>query len=168
MIHIYTGDGKGKTTVAVGLAVRMAGHGRNKILFVQFLKGSYTGELKMLEAAHNITVMRCDKNYGFFDKMSEGEKRDITASHNKNLDFVLSHMNDYDMIVLDELFVALGYGLADLETVKRIVRTYSGELVMTGRNPDEWFLKKADYISEIKNVRHPYDKGVAAREGIEY
>ena len=72
------------------------------------------------------------------------------------------------MIVLDELFAAVGYGLIDLETVKRLVRTYGGELVLTGRNPDEWFLKKADYISEINCVRHPYDKGVAARKGVEY
>ncbi|MBQ9598329.1 MAG: cob(I)yrinic acid a,c-diamide adenosyltransferase, partial [Clostridia bacterium] len=85
-----------------------------------------------------------------------------------NINYALEHMNEYEMIVLDELFVAVGYGLVDIEAVKRIVRTYGGELVMTGRNPDEWFLKKADYISEIKNIRHPYDKGVAARRGIEY
>ena len=168
MIHVYTGDGKGKTTVAVGLAVRMAGYDKNKVLFMQFLTGRYTGEMKMLEASHNIRVMRCDKNYGFYGKMSDSDKAAITASHNNNINYALEHMNEYEMIVLDELFVAVGYGLVDIEAVKRIVRTYGGELVMTGRNPDEWFLKKADYISEIKNIRHPYDKGVAARRGIEY
>lgn len=168
MIHIYTGEGKGKTTAAIGLAVRMAGYDKNKILFIQFLKGGYTGEMKMLEASHNITVMRCDKNYGFYGKMTEGDKESITASHNKNITYALEHMNEFEMIVLDELFAAVGYGLIDLETVKRLVRTYGGELVMTGRNPDEWFLKKADYISEINCVRHPYDKGVAARKGVEY
>lgn len=167
MIHIYCGDGKGKTTASVGLAVRMAGY-KKKVLFMQFLKGSYTGELEILEKNENITVMRCDRNYGFLPNMTEADKQDIVNCHNENLRFVLDNMARYDMIVLDEIIASYNYGLADCETVKKIVSEYKGELVLTGRDPDRWLCEKADYISEIKKVKHPYDSGILAREGIEY
>ena len=77
-------------------------------------------------------------------------------------------MNEFDMIVLDEIFASYNYDLVDKASVRNIVENYGGELVMTGRNPDEWFCEKADYISEIKKIKHPYDKGIVAREGIEY
>ena len=167
MIHIYCGDGKGKTTASIGLAARMAGYGK-RVLFMQFMKGSYTGELEILGGIQNITVMRCDKNYGFFRSMKDSDKENITACHNANLRYALDNMRDFDMIVLDEIFAALSCSLCDSETVKRIVTEYKGELVLTGRNPDAWFLGSADYVSQIKKIKHPYDKGVSAREGIEY
>lgn len=167
MIHIYCGDGKGKTTASIGLAVRMAGY-KKKVLFMQFLKGSYTGELEILENSEHITVMRCDRNYGFFESMSDKDKQNITVNHNANLAYALDNMADYDMIVLDEIFASCNYGVLDLEMLKKIVSEYTGELVMTGRNPDEWFMEKADYVSEIKKIKHPYDSGICAREGIEY
>lgn len=167
MIHIYTGDGKGKTTAAIGLTIRMAGYNK-RVLFVQFLKGSPTGELRLMKKSQHITVIRCDKNYGFSAGMTEADKAGITKCHNENLSYVISRMNEFDMIVLDEIFAALSLGLADLESVKRIARTFGGELVLTGRAPDEWFLKKADYVTEMKKQKHPYDKGITAREGIEY
>ena len=77
-------------------------------------------------------------------------------------------MNEFDMIVLDEIFASYNYDLVDKASVRNIVENYGGELVMTGRNPDEWFCERADYISEIKKIKHPYDKGIVAREGIEY
>ena len=167
MIHIYCGDGKGKTTATIGLSVRMAGYGK-KVLFMQFLKGSYTGELEILQKSENITVMRCDKNYGFFRSMTDSDKENIIRCHNENLEFVLKNMDSFDMIVLDEIFAAYNYDLADREGVKEIVEKYKGELVMTGREPQEWFVEKADYVSEIKKIKHPYDKGITAREGIEF
>lgn len=167
MIHIYCGDGKGKTTASIGLSARMAGYGK-KVLFMQFLKGSYTGELEMLEDSKNITVMRCDKNYGFFRSMSEEDKESIISCHNDNLKFVFNNMHSFDMIVLDEIFAACSYGLADEAMVKRITEEYGGELVMTGRDPDAWFVEKADYVSEIRKVKHPYDLGIKAREGVEF
>lgn len=167
MIHIYCGDGKGKTTASIGLAVRMAGYGK-KVLFMQFLKGSYTGELEILQKCENITVMRCDKNYGFFRSMTDSDKENIIECHNENLEYVLKNMDSFDMIVLDEIFAAYNYDLADREKVKKIVEKYKGELVMTGREPQEWFVERADYVSEIKKIKHPYDKGITAREGIEF
>ena len=167
MIHIYCGDGKGKTTTSIGLAVRMAGYGK-KVLFMQFLKGSYTGELEILQKSENITVMRCDKNYGFFRGMTDSDKENIIKCHNENLEYVLKNTDSFDMIVLDEIFTAYNYDLADREKVKKIVEKYKGELVMTGREPQEWFVERADYVSEIKKIKHPYDKGITAREGIEF
>lgn len=167
MIHIYCGDGKGKTTAAIGLAVRMAGYNK-KVLFMQFLKGSYTGELEILQKCENITVMRCDKNYGFFRSMTDSDKENIIKCHNENLEYVLKNIDSFDMIVLDEIFAAYNYDLADREKVKGIVEKYKGELVMTGRDPQEWFVGRADYVSEIKKIKHPYDRGITAREGIEF
>lgn len=167
MIHIYCGDGKGKTTAAIGLAVRMAGYNK-KVLFMQFLKGSYTGELEILQKCENITVMRCDKNYGFFRSMTDSDKENIIKCHNENLEYVLKNTDSFDMIVLDEIFAAYNYDLADREKVNEIVEKYKGELVMTGRDPQEWFVERADYVSEIKKIKHPYDRGITAREGIEF
>lgn len=167
MIHIYCGDGKGKTTASIGLAVRMAGYGR-KVLFEQFLKGSYTGELEILGAADCITVMRCDRDYGFFPSMTAKDRESIMKVHNANLCFALENKERFDMIVLDEIFDALSLGLADAETVMRLASEYRGELVMTGREPDERFLDIADYVSEIKKVKHPYDNGTLARKGVEF
>ncbi len=167
MIQIYCGDGKGKTTASVGLAVRMAGYNK-KVLFIQFLKGSYTGELEILEKSDSIKVFRCDKNYGFTFNMSDEDKKSITSCHNKNLDFAVSYMKDFDMIVLDEIFAAVNCSLVNVETVKLLCENYTGELVMTGREPDIWFTERADYISEIRKVKHPYDRGEDAREGIEF
>ncbi len=166
MIHIYTGGGKGKTTAAAGMAARMAGHGR-KVLFAQFLKGSPTGETVSLERL-NVTVLRCDRDYGFFNSMTDADKRDITKCHNKILCFVSEHMSEYDMIVLDEIFAALALGLADGKAVQKISDTYGGELVMTGRDAPKEYIEKADYVSEIMKIKHPYDNGTAAREGVEF
>ena len=166
MIHIYTGDGKGKTTAAAGMAARMAGHG-GKVLFAQFLKGSPTGETVSLERL-NVTVLRCDRDYGFFNSMTDADKSAITKCHNDNLRYISEHMSEYDMIVLDEIFAALALGLADSKAVQKIADTYSGELVMTGRDAPKEYIEKADYVSEIMKIKHPYDKGTAAREGVEF
>lgn len=173
MIHIYCGDGKGKTTAAMGLAMRMAGSG-GRVHIVQFLKGSPSGEINFLRDTKNsgdtkITVSRCDKNYGFYKSMSNSEKSEITACHNKNIDEALSLLSELDMLVLDEIFAAVNYGLADMDKIKKLIEGCSHtELVMTGRNPGKYFLDKADYISEIKKIRHPFDKGISARKGIEF
>lgn len=167
MIHIYCGDGKGKTSAATGLALRMAGYGK-KILFIQFLKGSYTGELEIFKEIKNIKIMRCDREYGFTEEMTDKDKSEIIKCHNQNLMYALENMNAFDMIVLDEICAACNYRLAEKDTVITLMERYSGELVLTGRGPDKLFAEKADYISEIKKIKHPFDKGIIGREGIEY
>lgn len=168
MVHLYTGDGKGKTTAAIGLAVRFAGTGKG-VVFAQFMKGSYTSEINIIKNIENMEIMRLERDYGFYFQMSPEEKRAVRECHNKNLTAVLEGIKrgKFEMAVLDEICGALECGLADTEIIKEILKT-DAEIVLTGRNPDKIFTDAADYISEIKCIRHPYERGVSAREGIEY
>lgn len=166
MIHLYCGDGKGKTTAAAGLSIRMAGNGK-KVLFIQFLKGSPTGEVVSLEKL-GVKVIRCDREYGFWNSLDDSEKSCLLECHNKNLEYAKEHMRDFDMIVLDEICAAYNLCAVNRDKVREFIENCTAELVITGRDPDESFTKHADYISEIKKIRHPFDKGVQARKGIEY
>ena len=167
MLQIYCGDGKGKTTASLGLAVRMAGAGM-KVVFVQFMKGGETAELEILKLIPDIDVMRCDKNYGFYSTLSENEKAELTACHNGLLDKAFS--GDYDAIILDEINCAYRYDLIDRKKATDFILGSKDriEVILTGRDPDTVFIDAADLISEIKCIRHPYQKGIQARKGIEY
>ena len=171
LIHIYCGDGKGKTTAAVGLAVRAAGSGM-KVHFVQFLKGSPTSEIAVLEKIENITIRRCDRDYGFTFAMSDDDKAEITACHNRTLAEALELMQSggADMVVLDEFNAAYSCGLLDKGLADRLVleKPVDTELVLTGRDPQPEFVEAADYVSEILAVKHPYSRGIEARKGVEY
>lgn len=171
LIHIYCGDGKGKTTAAVGLAVRAAGSGM-KVHFVQFLKGSPTSEIAVLEKIENITIRRCDRDYGFTFAMSDDDKAAITACHNRMLAEALELMQSggADMVVLDEFNAAYSCGLLDKELADSIVleKPADTELILTGRDPQPKFVEAADYVSEILAVKHPYSHGIEARKGVEY
>jgi cob(I)alamin adenosyltransferase len=167
MIHLYTGEGKGKTTAAMGLAIRAAGRGK-KVVIVQFLKGADTGELHSLGLIPNITVIRNSEAKGFFHTATPEIRLKITEENNENLKAALAL--PYDLIVLDEVCAAYELEAVDRKTVDDLLRGFSSEkeLVLTGRNPPRHFCDTADYISEIRKVKHPFDKGVQAREGIEY
>lgn len=167
MLHIYCGDGKGKTTASLGLAIRGAGAGM-KVGVAQFMKGGDTCELQILEHIEGITVIRCDREYGFSFCMTDEEKRDITSCHNRLLEEIFS--GGYDMIILDEFNCAYELGFMDREKAEELIINgkNNAEIVLTGRNPADVFTEKADYISEICCRRHPYEKGVDARRGIEY
>lgn len=171
MLQIYYGNGKGKTTAALGLAIRAAGN-HMQVHFVQFLKGSPTSELNILNQIPQITVLRCDKDYGFTFRMNDEDKAKITARHNQMLSEAMDrvYQGRTDLLVLDEFFAAYNCNLFDRELANRLVfgihdRT---ELILTGRDPEQKFLDLADYVSEIKSVKHPYEKGISARAGIEY
>ena len=169
MLQIYCGDGKGKTTAAVGLAVRGAGADM-EVLFVQFMKGSYTSELTALEKIPRIEIRRCDRDHGFFKNMTDADKADITRCHNELLEYAFVNVGRKPgMIVLDEFCAAYNYGLIDKERAERLILESKDEIeiILTGRDPAEIFQNAADYISEIKCVRHPYSKGIAARKGVE-
>ena len=169
MLQIYCGDGKGKTTAAMGLAIRCAGCGM-KVHIVQFMKGTKTGELESLKVIKGITVSRCDKNYGFVKNMDGDVKDAITDCHNKLLSEAEKKIPEIDMLIFDEFNSAYEYNLLDREVAKKIIyENYkSKEIILTGRNPKCEFTEIADYISEIKAVKHPYNEGVTARKGIEY
>ena len=166
--HIYCGDGKGKTTAAMGLAVRAAGNGL-RVLILQFLKNGKTGELASLEQLENITVLRGKGGMKFTFKMNEEDKAETLRVHTENLQTVIEQAEGYDLVVLDEAIGACGCGLLDIQQLLRFLdsKPEKLEVVLTGRNPAQALLDRADYISEIKKIRHPYDKGIPARKGIE-
>ncbi len=167
LLHIYCGDGKGKTTASIGLAVRMAGAGM-KTAFVQFMKGGETAELETLKLIPSITVMRCDREYGFYRTLSENDKKELAACHDKLLETVFS--GGFDAVILDEFNFAYKYSLLDRDRAESLIfgKLPDCEIIITGRDPDKRFLDAADYISRIECVRHPYQKGINARKGIEY
>lgn len=175
MIHLYTGDGKGKTIAATGLCIRALGRGF-KVCFSQFMKGNDTGEMHVLEKLSDITILRSEKNFGFYSEMSEADKAELTKIHNRILDRLLerAESNACQMIVLDEVTYPVKWELLDREKLKRLLylgqKGMDGEIefVLTGRNADEFLKDAADYITEMKCVRHPYEKGVKARVGIEF
>ena len=164
MIHIITGDGKGKTSSAVGMTIRMSGYNK-KILFAQFLKGSDRGEINILNSLSNITIKRLSKNYGFLNTMSTYEKEQIKKEHNQMLNHAIS--NSFDMIVLDEAIPAMNFNVLDKELLFNVLKK-DCEIVLTGRDPDKKLIECADYISEIKKIRHPFDSGISARKGVEF
>lgn len=170
LTHIICGYGKGKTTGAAGCALRAAGSGM-KVLFVSLMKDGTSSENALLEKC-GITVSHCDKNYGFTFDMTDKDKADITACHNRMLKAALekAQSGSADMLVIDEFFCAYEYGLLDKALADSIVfeKPQGVELVLTGHEPDERFIEAADYVSRITNEKHPYEKGVAARKGIEY
>ena len=167
-IHIYTGDGKGKTTAAMGLAVRAAGWGK-RVLVIQFLKGGPTGELAALEALE-IPVRRNRREYGFFSTLSEAERKALIAEQNQMLNSVSDALGQYDLIVLDELICAYNLGAVDRDLADALVAggPYETELVLTGRDAPQSWIEKADYVTEMGCVKHPYDRGAEARQGIEF
>ena len=153
MLQIYCGDGKGKTTAAMGLALRCAGCGK-KVHIVQFMKGTPTGELESLKQIEGITVSRCDKNYGFVKNMDVDIKDAITSCHNKLLSEAEKIIGEVDMLIFDEFNSAYSYDLLDRENAKKIIfdNYKDTEIILTGRDPDRTFTDIADYISEIKAV----------------
>lgn len=167
LLHIYCGDGKGKTTAALGLALRASGAGM-KVCFLQLMKGGKTSELESLKHLPNIKVIRCDRHYPFFKNMTEADKADITVCHNELLEETFS--GDSDMVIVDEFNSAYRYELMDRELAQKLIfdGLKSAEVILTGREPNKIFTDAADYISEIQCIKHPYEKGITARKGIEF
>lgn len=171
MIHIYCGDGKGKTSAAVGLAVRAAGTGM-KVLFARFLKNENSGELKVLDAVPEIEVIHLERSYGFFSTLSEKEKAKVREMYLGLWDKIRDKVSSggYDMLVIDEFMAAYNYGLIPHEGAVCFLeeKPEEMEIVLTGRDPGEELVRLADYVSEIRKVKHPFDRGITARRGIEY
>ena len=222
MIQIYDGNGKGKTTAAIGLAVRAAGH-QIPVLFIQFLKDAHSGEISVLQHIPGVYVLHAEHFFGFSFRMTE-EEREISREEYRGLLtsaalFLSEHtekipegsknsaelcllknqaankdphdmkhqgdgknLNDRNMndsnsaypdclIVLDEVLHAVNAGLLEeselLHFLDEAKCSLGAEIVLTGTDPGEEISKRADYISEIRKVRHPFDRGILARKGIE-
>lgn len=171
LIHIYTGDGKGKTTAALGLAIRAAG--RNKrVLFVQFFKGGDSGELLILKNIPNIDLLRLTKRYGFYKDLTEKQKSEVYREHTDLLCKAIQQAQDgaCDLLILDEVISAYQHSTLDRAALAAFLenKPRSLELVLTGRNAPEQFIAMADYVTEMRKIKHPYESGTAAREGIEF
>lgn len=170
LTHIYCGDGKGKTTAALGLGLRAAGAGYT-VIAAQFLKSSDTAELSMLEQL-GITVLRVREPFGFTWELSSGELERLTLRHNEVFRQAVERCGDGEktLLILDELAAALNTGTIDKGMVSWALqhKPEALELVVTGREPPQWLTDMADYITEMRNIRHPMEKGVDARRGIEY
>ena len=168
LIQVYTGDGKGKTTAALGLALRAAGRNM-KVLIVQFMKKWDYGELHSVKLIQNITL----ETFGTKEFIHKGKAKKIDYEEaEKAFSFGMEGMQsgNYDIVIFDELNMALYYELLDL---KEVVEKIKGkpdevEVVITGRRAPEEIIEIADLVTEMKEIRHPYQKGIEARKGIEY
>lgn len=217
MIHIYCGNGKGKTTAALGLAVRFAGRFGccgGRVIIARFLKDENSGELQILRSVPGITVIENDRSFGFTWKMTEEQKKEAAEYYSGLLkkacemamvglkakgseetvtEIMISENTVSEdhvgcahvLLVLDEAMAAVNSGLVSEDQLVEVMDQLTGaanngdsdapydredliEVVLTGRNPSERLKNMADYISCIEAEKHPFEKGVAAREGIEY
>ena len=168
LVHIYCGDGKGKTTTSVGLTVRAAGSGK-KVLFYQFLKDNSSSERNILEKVPGITLVRGREMQKFTFQMNEQELDELRIYNNEMLDKLFEMAKDYDMLVMDESVYAIKSNLLDEEKlITHLEEKPVGlEVVLAGRNPSQKLMDHADYVSEIQKVKHPFDQGVSSRVGIE-
>ncbi len=171
LVHLYTGDGKGKTTAAIGLAVRAAGRGR-RVLVTQFLKGRDTGELHSLDRLPGVTVRRLSRDFGFFAHMTDAERQQVRREHDAMLNRAAEALNGRacDLLVLDEIAATVRHELVDVDALLALLdqRTSEADIVMTGRDAPAALAERADYITDMRKLKHPFDAGVAAREGIEW
>ena len=170
LIHIYSGDGKGKTTAAIGLIVRAVGSGK-KVALAQFLKSGNSSEISVLKSIENVSVFNLANHRGFYKKQNETERKETKKECRELFEKVTNYIkNDIDLLVLDEIVSVLKYGIIDEECLIDFIKNKPNklEIVITGRNPSKKLLDLADYITDMKKNKHPYDDGIKARQGIEF
>lgn len=171
-IHVYCGDGKGKTTASIGLSVRACGHGWPVVLS-QFLKGSTTGELNILRTLDNYHVVEApQKTIKFVFQMNDEEKAECRQQVQQHFRDTVEAVHKYGakLLVMDEVLDAVALGMLDDEELADFLknRPEDLEVVMTGREPTPCVKPLCDYITRMKKERHPFDKGLNARVGIEF
>ena len=170
LIHIYCGNGKGKTTTGMGLCTRAAGYGY-KVLIYQFMKNNKTSERKILEKVENITWIDGLEQEKFSFQMTEEEKAQRRVFYSEQLAKVTKEAvdGDYDVLFLDESIYTIRAGLLDESQLCDFLdhKPEKLEVILTGQGPSEELIKRADYVSEICMRKHPYEKGIPARPGIE-
>lgn len=170
LVHIYTGNGKGKTTAAIGLGVRAVGSGM-KVLMVQFLKGRSSGEENSIEKLKpNFELHKTKQIDKFTWQLTPQEKEQMQETTKHLFDYALNQAQSKDLIILDEIMAAITTGLIDVNQISDFIKNKPAqlELVLTGRNAPKELIELADYVSEINAVKHPMSKGIQARKGIEF
>ncbi len=170
LIHYYYGDGKGKTTAAMGLALRALGRGM-PVAVVQFLKNGTSGELLALKKFPQTTLLTVENLKGFARSMTPEQRRECAAVMEKNLCLAedLCREGKCRMLILDEIESALHVGMIDREHLLRFLddRPSDVEIVLTGHYPDQDLIDRADYVTHMIKEKHPYDRGITARDGVE-
>ncbi|HAY21407.1 cob(I)yrinic acid a,c-diamide adenosyltransferase [Desulfobacca acetoxidans] len=168
LVQIYTGEGKGKTTAALGLALRALGRGL-KVFMLQFLKGDDTGELFSTQQFGDKFVIRQTGLGGFIRKGKAGPEDAQRAKEAMNLAKDILRRGDYDLVILDEINVALYFELVSVPEVLKLLQARAPhvEVVLTGRYAPQEIIEAADLVTEMKNIKHYYHAGVKARKGIE-
>jgi cob(I)alamin adenosyltransferase len=171
-IQVYTGDGKGKTTAAVGIATRAAGN-EYKVIMVQFLKGGSTGELESAKKLQPyFSIHRFEKPRGFFWTLNDEEKAELKKEIQEAYEFCLKQLEERncDILIMDEIMGALGNKLVTEEQILELMnrKPEDVELIMTGRNVPEKIIERANLVTEMKAIKHYFNEGVPARKGIEF
>ena len=167
MIHIYCGDGKGKTTAAMGLALRMAGRGK-RVVIAQFLKSEDSGERRALEQLPGVKLLSLPQELPFTFEMTRQQREQERMRYGQMLKELEECAPEADLLVLDEVCDAVDAGLADQRQVLALLERPTEEVVLTGREPTPELLARADYVTRMVKQRHPFDSGVSARLGIEW
>lgn len=172
LIQVYTGDGKGKTTSAIGQGLRAVGHGY-RVCMIQFMKGGPMypeyGEITTLKEILNFKVFQFGlPHFKREDEITEGERKVMEKALKKSREVLIS--GEFDLVILDEINVACYFDLLDVKEIIQLVDSKSDhtEVILTGRRADPQIIKRADLVSEIKDVKHPFNQGKKARKGIEY
>jgi len=166
LVHVYTGDGKGKTTAALGLALRAVGQGM-KVIIIQFIKGDCTcGEHLSADRYHLFEIVQLNTGNSFTQNLEELRS---TTEQTLALAEKIVLGGDYDVVILDEIFVAISKGLVSTEQTLNLMdrKPRPMELILTGRRAPKEIIEQADLVTEMVAVKHPFTKGVMARKGIE-
>lgn len=169
LIHLYCGDGKGKTTAALGLALRAAGAGK-QVVFTQFFKDGSSSEMGPLAALPGVRVFHADTVRGFYRNMTPSQREQAGKDYTALFRQVTQAAQEADLLILDEIVSACNRGVVPEKLVTDFLREKPArlEVVLTGRNPSAALLELADYITEMRKLRHPFDRGIGARKGIEF
>ena len=166
LVHVYTGDGKGKTTAALGLAIRAVGQGM-KVAFIQFVKGLPCGEHFFAQQYNPFEIVQISVGESF-----KKSKEQLSLEAQQTLDYAEQEIlsGKYDLVILDEIFVALNQGLITVKQVLDLLDSKPGsvELVLTGRKAPPEIIQRSDLVTEMLMIKHPFTEGTSSRRGIEY
>lgn len=171
LVHLYCGEGKGKTTAAVGLCARAAGSGK-RVLFVQFFKDGTSSENASLRLLPTVHTMHEPRYFGRVPNMGKEEFEECKRAYSALFDAAISRAAEekFDLLVLDEAVSSCNHGVIDEGALLRFLKGRPArlEVVLTGREPSAALVEAADYVTEMKKVKHPFDAGIVARRGIEF
>ena len=177
LIHIYCGDGKGKSTAAIGLTIRAVGSGM-KVIFSQFMKNNNSSEIQILKGIDNVTIAHTKNSFGFPFQMTDEEKQSAKNEYRELFHYVtelarakcMENSMNLVLLVMDELISAYNLDFVESDIVLNFLETKPKnlEVVMTGREPNEKLKELASYISYIQMEKHPFEQGIPSRRGIEW